>query len=179
MFIYPLNFEKMEANLARLNNRIPGVPVESVVLSRLLIYLGRGMANLLEQEIRPFGLAETEFRILTILFSQPDGAAHPGDLCANTSQTPANMSRLSDSLVARNYITRELSEHDRRRMVLRITPQGEDLVQRLLPALFEGLGHLFRDFPLDEQRQLIDLLKTLGTKLSQDLTRHGTERTVS
>jgi DNA-binding MarR family transcriptional regulator len=67
------------------------------------------------------------------VFSQPDGVAHPGDLGVRALQSPANMSRISDASVHRDLITGMLSIHDRRRMVLRITGKGEDLVRRLLP----------------------------------------------
>src|ERR1700728_5480929 len=105
------------------------------------------MTAMLEQKIRPFGLAEAEFRVLTPLFSQPDGVAHPSDLCVRALQSPANMSRISDALVSRNLITRVLSVHDRRRMVLRITEEGEELVRRLLPKMFVPLRGLFAQFP--------------------------------
>src|SRR6202021_3865076 len=120
------------------------LPVTGILLCRLLLHIGREMAARFEQQIKPFGLAEAEFRVLTTLFSQPDGVAHPSDLCARASQSPANMSRISDALVRRDLITRVLSAHDRRRMVLRITEQGEDLVRRLLPTLFAPLREMFK-----------------------------------
>ncbi len=124
----------LQASLQRLAARMPDAPVSGIMLSRLLQQAGRGMAAMLEQQIRPFGLNEAEFRVLTALFTQPEGVSHPSDLCSRTSQSPANMSRISDALVSRNLITRVLSERDRRRMVMRITETGEELVRRLLPA---------------------------------------------
>ena len=169
-------YEKLEANLERLRARVPDLPKSSVLLSRLLQHFGRGMASLMEMEIRPFGLTEPEFRVLTTLFSQPEGCAHPSDLCAKTSQSPANMSRISDALVGRDLITRLSSLHDRRKMVLRITEQGEELVRRLLPTMVGPLREIFKDFSEDQQLRLIEQMKLLGTKLDQALSQHGTER---
>jgi len=160
-------FDMLEASLQRLSARMPDTPIAGIMLSRLMLNLGRGMAGMLEQQIRPFGLAEAEFRVLTTLFSQPEGVAHPSDLCARTSHSPANMSRISDALVSRDLITRVLSAHDRRRMVLRITEQGEELVRRLLPLLFAPLREMLEDFSDEEQQQLIAQLKRLGMKLDQ------------
>src|SRR5229473_6165211 len=139
----PSQFELMEENLQNLKQRMPDLPVSGILLCRLLLHIGREMAAGFELQIRPFGLAEAEFRVLTTLFSQPDGAAHPSDLCARADQSPANMSRISDALVSRDLITRVLSVQDRRRIVLRITEQGEDLVRRLLPKLFVSLHVMF------------------------------------
>jgi MarR family transcriptional repressor of emrRAB len=171
-----LHYQKLEANLERLRDRIPDLPTSSILLSRLLQHIGRGMASMLESQIRPFGLAEVEFRVLTTLFSQPEGCAHPSDLCAKTSQSPANMSRISDALVGRDLITRLSSLHDRRKMVLRITEQGEELVRRLLPTMAGPLREMFKDFSEGEQLQLIEQLKLLGAKLDQALSKHGPER---
>jgi MarR family transcriptional repressor of emrRAB len=176
MNITSLQYQKLEANLERLQARMPGLPKSTVLLTRLLLHIGRGMGSMLEIEIRPSGLTEAEFRVLTTLFSQPEGCAHPSDLCAKTSQSPANMSRISDALVGRDLITRLSSLHDRRKMVLRISEQGEELVRGLLPTMFGPLREMFKDFSEEEQLRLIEHLKLLSSKLDQALSQHGPER---
>jgi MarR family transcriptional repressor of emrRAB len=163
----PSQFELMEENLQNLKQRMPDLPVSGILLCRLLLHIGREMAAGFEQQIRPYGLAEAEFRVLTTLFSQPDGAAHPSDLCVRASQSPANMSRISDALVERGLITRVSSVQDRRRMVLRITEEGEKFVRDLLPTLHVSLRRMLKDFPESEQRQMVAQLKRLGVALEQ------------
>jgi DNA-binding MarR family transcriptional regulator len=160
-------FDKLESNLRALSARMPDLPFNEILLCRLMLHMGREMASKFETQIRPFGLAEAEFRVLTTLFSQPEGVAHPSDLCARAAQSPANMSRISDALVSRNLITRVLSAQDRRRMVLRITEEGEDLVRRLLPKMFVSLRGLLADFSEAEQSQLISQLKRLHLNLQE------------
>ena len=160
-------FGQLEANLRALSARMPDVPFNEILLSRLLLHMGREMSSTLEQKIRPFGLAEAEFRVLTTLFSQPEGVAHPGDLCSRAAQSPANMSRICDALVGRDLITRVLSAHDRRRMVLRITEQGEELVRQLLPKMFASLRGMLAQFSEAEQSQLIAQLRRLQANLSE------------
>src|ERR1700733_6687621 len=169
-------FDKLEANLRALSARMPDLPFNEILLCRLILHMGRDMAATFEQKIRPFGLAEAEFRVLTTLFSQPDGVAHPGDLCSRAAQSPANMSRICDALVGRDLITRVLSDQDRRRMVLRITPQGEELVRQLLPKMFAPLRELFKDFSDAEQQQLIAQLKRLGMSLEEVTAAESSER---
>jgi MarR family transcriptional repressor of emrRAB len=165
MNIADTQLDLLEANLRALSARLPDVPFNEILLCRLLLRLGREMAAALEHRIRPFGLAEAEFRVLTTLFSQPDGVAHPGDLCSSAGQSPANMSRICDALVERDLITRVLSDQDRRRMVLHITEQGEELVRQLLPTMFAPLRGMLNGFSEAEQRQLISQLKRLHTHL--------------
>jgi MarR family transcriptional repressor of emrRAB len=171
-------FELMEANLQNLGVRVPDVPATGILMCRLLLHVGREMTAMFEQQLRPFGLTEAEFRVLTTLFSQPEGVAHPGDLCIRASQSPANMSRISDALLARNLITRDSSVQDRRRMVLRITDEGAQFVRALLPKIWAPLRHMTKDFSESEQRQLIVLLKRLGLKLDETATAAVTEPAV-
>jgi len=105
--------------------------------------------------------------VLMTLFSQPDGVANPSELCARASQSPANMSRISDALVSRDLITRVLSSRDRRRMVLRITEQGEELVRRLLPTVTAPVRALFAQFSESAQRDLVAQLKVLSENIGQ------------
>ena len=161
------HIDKLETNLRALSARMPDLPFNEILLCRLMFHLGREMTTKFEQQIRPFGLAEAEVRVLTSLFSQPDGVAHPGDLCARAGQSPANMSRISDALVSRNLITRVLSAQDRRRMVLRITEEGEELVRRLLPTMFVSLRGLLAEFTEPEQQQLIAQLKRMYVNLEE------------
>jgi MarR family transcriptional repressor of emrRAB len=160
-------FDKLEANLRALSERVPDLPFSGTLLCRLVVQLGREMVAGFEQKLRPFGLAEAEFRVLTTLFSQPDGVAHPSDLCVRADQSPANMSRISDALVSRDLITRVLSVQDRRRIVLRITEQGEDMVRQLLPKLFVSLRVMFAEFSESEQWLLISLLKRLRANVQE------------
>jgi MarR family transcriptional repressor of emrRAB len=159
--------EMVEASLQRLSGRLEDVPVDQVLLSRIVLFLAHDLAQLMDQHIRPSGLGEGDFRVLTALFSQPENMAHPTDLCARASQSPANMSRICDALVTRDLITRDLSAQDRRKMVLRITPKGDQLVRGLLPTMFGALRQVFGEFSADEQQQLIAQLKRLANRVDE------------
>src|SRR5258708_35460464 len=155
------DFDKLETNLRALSARVPDLPFTEILLCRLLIHVGREMASGFEQKIRPFGLAEAEFRVLMTLFSQPEGVAHPSDLCARAGQRPANMSRIGDALVSRDLITRVLSAQDRRRVVITITEHGEELVRQLLSRILMPLHAMLGHFSEDEGLYFISQLKRL------------------
>ena len=161
--------DMVEANLQRLSLQLDDVPVQEVLLCRILLFLGHEMGLMLDHHIRPYGLNEAEFRVLTALFSQAEHRAHPGALCTRAQQTPANMSRIGDALVNRELITRELCAEDRRKMVLRITDKGERLVRELLPRMFGATRRTFRDMGAPERQQLIDQLKHLAGRLGEVL----------
>jgi MarR family transcriptional repressor of emrRAB len=155
-------FDLLEANLQALSIRMPDLPLDALLLTRLLLHASREFASMLDQQIRPFGLSDAEFSVLTALFSQPEGVAHLGDLCAGVGQSPATMSRISDALVSRDLITRVLSAQDRRRIVLRITEHGEQLVRQLLPSMFVPLHATLGIFSDEEQLYFISQLRRVA-----------------
>ena len=154
--------DMLEANLQALSTRMADLPFDALLLSRLVLLIGREIASMLEQQIRPFGLSEAEFWVLTTLFSQPERVAHPSDLCAGAGQSPANMSRITDVLVSRDLITRVSSAQDRRRIVIRLTEDGEELVRRVLSKTLVPLRAMLEIFSEEEELDLISQLKRLS-----------------
>ena len=155
--------QRVEAGIERIAERTPGLSVTEAMILRVGVMLGRTLASRLEQWLKPTGLAEMEFRALMSLYTQADGRAHPSDLCATLAQSPANLTRVSDALVERGLITRELSDQDRRRVVMHITPAGEQLVSELLPEMIGNTRRLFSQYTADDKAKLLaDLKRLLG-----------------
>lgn len=161
----PEQIEAVETHLRQLALRLPEMPVEAVLIMRLVVLLAHDINQMLEHLTRPSGLAEGEFRVLTALFVEPSGGAHPTDLCSRATQSPANMSRISDELVERGLITRVPSDLDRRKTVLQITAAGEELVLGLLPAMFVRLRAAGGQHTPAEKKVLITELKKLAASL--------------
>ena len=158
---------EIEAAVTRAAARFKEIPVTETVILRLLMLLGREISSILEHSLRPHGLNETDFRTLMMLFSLPDGVAHPGDLCAFVSQSPANMTRVADGLHERGLITRVASEEDRRRTILHITPAGERLALALLPQMTAQTRALFEPTSAAERQALLLKLRALIVQLDR------------
>ncbi|MBS0612107.1 MAG: MarR family transcriptional regulator [Proteobacteria bacterium] len=157
--------DRVEQGLARVKSRLPATPVEEILLSRLIVVLGREYSALFDRLLRPRGLTEPDFRVLTMIFSHADGTAFPSDLCSSMAQSPANITRITDILVERDLITRESSESDRRRMVLRITPRGAALLHECLPQTSELAKRVFSCLSRAEIRSVIEQLKRVAVSL--------------
>ena len=157
--------QNVEAGIQRIASRIPGTSVEHSLTFRVATLLGRELSARMDEFLASTGLSEIEFRALISVFSHGADAAYPGELCVTLSQSPANMTRVSDALVERGLITRAPSDQDRRRMQLRITPAGEDLVRQMLPRMAEFTRELFRDFSPDELARFLSDLKRVFAAL--------------
>lgn len=150
----------VEANLQGTARRVPGLPLAEIMICRVALILGRDLTSGLDQMLRPAGLTEPEFRVLMALFAR-DGSASPTELCGALAQSPANLTRIGDSLVKRGLVSRSNDATDRRRMHLVLRPAGNQLLQSLLPQMCRGVTALFADFTAAEKTQLLGGLKKL------------------
>lgn len=166
----------IEEGLNNLQKRLDGVPVTEILISRLLINLGKEISSILDQRLRPSGLAEPEFKVLISIFASPEEGTNPGDLCAGIGQSPANVTRLTDSLVERGLISRLPDEQDRRKLVLQMTPQGTALIKKMMPLMVEGARKNYRDFSRTELKRLLSDLKQLAAAVDRNVETHTSKK---
>ena len=152
----------IETGVNRVASHVRGIPVEDVLLLRGLKLVGEGLSARLEEMLKPYGLNDSDFRALMQLYSDPQGSAFPSELCAFAAQTPTNMTRIADALVARGLVTRTPNQQDRRRIELRITPAGRRFAAKLLPALSGQVVALLADLSAKDKRTLSGLLQRIA-----------------
>ena len=140
----------IEEKIRRIAHKARDLPATETLILRAAMILGRDFNALLDRQLKPAGLSETEFRMLMGLRAQ-DGHASAGDLCAALAQSPANLTRLSDALVERGYVSRSPDTEDRRRMLLRLEPAGEQLLQNLLPRIAPEVSAAFAGFRMPNE----------------------------
>jgi MarR family transcriptional repressor of emrRAB len=158
-------FARWESDLHRLAGRVPGLPMNELLVAHLCVHIGRKVAAMLARETNSHQLSEPQFRILTILFSQSDGAARPSLLQDCSFQSSSNLSRIGEVLEHRGLITREKLLRDKRQTQLRITKAGDDEVRRLLPKTLAAARAVLRSLAIDEQVVLTCRLRRLQETL--------------
>lgn len=165
----------IEAGVARTAERLPQLPVQEVVLLKLIRHAAGHIQDQLRARLRAHDLNETEFQTLMALFSSPSGMATPSTLCDSAHESRTNMTRILDGLVERRLIVRTPCAHDRRRIDVRLSPQGERTVLRLLPDMFPTIDALFA--PLSGRDRTT--LRRLLTRLVRQLHRMEASETAS
>lgn len=144
----------------RIATTCPDMRPDLSVLCRTVILLGQDMSARFNEQISPYGVSDNEIRLLLMLHAH-GGSATPGDIWPLMTQSPANLTRISDGLVERDLISRAPHTEDRRRMVMTITPRGEKLVKEILPHLTGNLARLYSEFTPQERDQLLEYLLRL------------------
>ncbi|HMA12276.1 MAG TPA: MarR family transcriptional regulator [Steroidobacteraceae bacterium] len=148
------------ANLRGIARRVPQLPLTELMICRVALILGRDLNSCLDRVLRPEGLAEPEYRVLAALYAQ-GGSACPRDLCAALAQSPANLTRIGDTLVRRGFVSRSLDAKDRRRMQLKLRPSGQRLLDKLIPAMSARVQDAFEGMSATEKKRLLASLTRL------------------
>ena len=114
------------------------------------------------ETLKPYELTGSQYNVLRIL----RGAGAEGVKCSEISERlvtkDSDITRLLDRLIARNLVTRERDERDRRVIITRITEEGLKLLAELdepvLKANRKQLGHLGDDL-LEQLNALLVLAR--------------------
>ena len=126
--------------------RRPPCPEEVAFLemARTTDLLSRGLVRVLKTE----DLSPTQYNVLRILRGTPEGLPC-GEIAARMITRDPDVTRLLDRLEKRGLISRCREAEDRRRMKVRIAPDGLQVLARLDGPVAEThrrqLGHLGKD----------------------------------
>jgi MarR family transcriptional repressor of emrRAB len=155
----------LDAGIARASETVPGLPVREVVLLRLLLMTGSSVLEEIERNLKPYGMSDSDFRTLMMIYSAPNGRASPSELCDAAQQGATNMTRIANVLVKLGFVTRASSIEDRRRVELSITPTGKRFARKLLPSLFPRVHGAFASLSAAEKKTLDHLLRRVAANI--------------
>lgn len=159
------SIEAMESAFRAAASRIEGVPVDDLVLLRMLQMVAPALEAAFSREVRKHaGIGKTEFRALMLLLGK-GGCAAPSELCNFDHLGRANMTRVADVLVKHGLATRAEDVDDRRRIALCITPKGRKLVMHLVPNLAGGEAAVFEGIGVGQRHQVAGALRRLAANL--------------
>lgn len=111
-----------------------------------------------------FELRIPEWRILATLGSHPNLSAR--EVARRTAMDKVAVSRAVSSLIAKGRVARAIDENDRRRTLLRLSPDGEALLARIVPLALAYESRLVETLTREERRQLETLLAKLMQQAS-------------
>jgi DNA-binding MarR family transcriptional regulator len=94
-------------------------------------------------------------------------------LAAELSIAMSSASEMVDKLVNLGLVCRSVDSESRRRVTIRLSEKGEDLISELQKGIVENYRSLLERLNEDEQERLVNALETLVEILAKP---HGPER---
>jgi MarR family transcriptional regulator, lower aerobic nicotinate degradation pathway regulator len=132
-----------------------------------LLWRARHIADsIFTYECRDFGVTSSQYVVLAVVKEAP------GTDQVSVSRI-AGLDRFTTALVLTNLIRRKLivrerSARDRRSYSLRLSPQGFNLLKRIVPGAARARTRLLSPFARGEQKAFIQMLQRLVTTLNDD-----------
>ena len=87
-----------------------------------------------------------------------DGPSHPSDLADRVSLSRATVTGIINRLEDRGYVVRDRGGNDRRRVLVRLTDLGEEIIKDLPLPLHDRLALGLAGLPLIEQEAIANTL---------------------
>ena len=151
-----------------LNQPSPPIPHESAVLrlEAFLPYRLSVLSNTVSRGISrayaKYGLSVHQWRVMAILGRFPGVPA--SEVVRRTAMDKVRVSRAVVSLVDAAQVERSVDSDDRRRSVLRLSPQGHEIYRQVIPAALSYEKRLLAALSADEQRHLDGILARLAAQ---------------
>lgn len=116
------------------------------------------------ENIREFGLTQPQFAVIEALGHL--GPLKVGEICSKMLVSGGNMTLVLDNIEKLGFIERIHSKEDRRAINVQLTKQGHEIFDKIFINHADHISKLMSVLSPDEQKQLGDLLKKLGTGVS-------------
>lgn len=116
------------------------------------------------RHLRALGLSPSAFALLVSLDAADPGGVQPCTLADELAVTRPSVCGLIDGLEAKGLVARTPHDHDRRRVLVRLTACGERLLDEQRVNYEASERALLRGLSVDEQRQLGRLLERIGSQ---------------
>ncbi|WP_417782062.1 MarR family winged helix-turn-helix transcriptional regulator [Terasakiella pusilla] len=119
------------------------------------------------RRLAPYQLSEGKFIVLFLLQQMPQGGA-PNELAERAGVTRGTITGLLDGLERDGYISRQQDAADRRRLIVRLSPQGEEVAAKLGEEHSRWIVSLFEGFSEEDFKVLSPLLNRVWKTLEED-----------
>ncbi len=141
------------------NDYPPVLTLERFLPYRLSILSNRISGVIAETYKDKFALSITQWRIMAVLGEYPGASAD--EVSAKIQIEKSMVSRALHKLLARNLVSREMHETDRRRQNLSLTSTGLEIYQQVVPLSYDYEDQLHECFSAKEREVFDSLVERL------------------
>jgi DNA-binding MarR family transcriptional regulator len=120
----------------------------------------------LESLVAPFGLSKGGFNLLNVVAGAEEPLT-PSEIGERILVRAATVTGLVDTLVRRGLVERRADPHDRRRVLIAVTPAGRETLAAANAAVFDSDASVMACLTENERERLIRLLGKLQRQLRE------------
>lgn len=121
-----------------------------------------------KMEIRKYGLSQSEFAVLDILYHK--GPQPVQQIAGKILLTSGSMTYVVSQLEKKGLVRRVICEDDRRIFLVKLTEAGDARISEIFPAYEKFIYHIFCGLQDEDPEILISQLKLLGKSITEGST---------
>jgi DNA-binding MarR family transcriptional regulator len=148
----------------------PEADPTSVMLFSQILRANNQLTQAAERNLGGGGLTWAKFRLLMDLGRQEhlqSTGMQPSELSDNQGISRNTISALLASLEADGLVSRELNETDRRKFLIRLTPEGRKMLKSKMNGQFLFVTRCFQVLDASERQTLSQLMARLNASLEE------------
>lgn len=139
-------------------------------LGLLMLWLGDNVIDVIDLNLEKFGITECKLDVLLLLtLHEGRELITPSSLADRLGIRRASVTALLDWLEKRHWIIREQSTLDGRRIHVKITEEGRELVARALPVFWSACASIMSELEEEERMLLEKILMKLNSSMEKKL----------
>jgi DNA-binding MarR family transcriptional regulator len=142
-----------------IKSTVPLNPHTKTVLN--IMYSSRIVEEKIAETLKPFGISMQQYNVLRILRGQKGTPANLSTIQERMINKMSNTTRLVDKLIEKGYSDRSICESNRRKVEIKITQKGLNLLCEIDPLTLTANNTILKDFSLNELNTLNTLLDKL------------------
>ncbi|MDF5722038.1 MAG: MarR family transcriptional regulator [Rhizonema sp. PD37] len=154
-----------EQTIQRMASRYPEIDIPSVKACLVFLDTSSAFNNFVDSYLIPHKLSKGKFTLLTQLVETSDSGLLPSEFAERAGVTRASVTSLLDGLERDKLITRQPHPVDRRMLSVRITDEGRELMNKILPQHFTWIKAWMDNLSDREKQTLIELLTKLRSEI--------------
>ncbi len=152
--------------LQEFSRRFPNMNPSALKICAELMRTGSDLLAAFETVLGKYGLSQGRFLVLIVMNRTPDKEINPSSLAERLGVKKATMTGLLDGLEKDNLIERLPDPRDRRKIGIRLTANGRQLLDEMLPDYYRHMAKLTATLSENERQTMISLLAKVNQKLS-------------
>jgi DNA-binding MarR family transcriptional regulator len=137
----------------------PMSPLQKAGLN--IMFTGGWLKGHLETMLKPYDISNQQYNVLRILRGRHPEAANLQDISERMLDRMSNATRLVEKLRIKNYVTRDICPDNRRKVEIRITAAGLELLKVIDPVLDEHNEAILSRITVEEAEIISNLLEKL------------------
>ncbi|GEM_PF-1939190 len=155
----------------------PGDPAKNeakrmmMLLNTLSLFSRRTLVSWMPELVEDMNITEERFMVMFELSLQPDSSLK--DLAQSMMISSSSLSVMINSLVEQGIVSRLPDPADRRRVLLRLGPRGEELLRRAEKHLLDKFQEYLESLPAADRQELGCASEALLQVVDRILKRSG------